>query len=336
MLKKTNNSRKRVSSESLPTLDPNSCNGSKKSKLESKVISALVAYGSDSSDDENLDEENQKCTILQRLQEKAEMFKLKELNKSNEAESLGSCETNSQPDILDIIGKEVPPDYVVEKPNVQKSLEKKSNSGDIFDILKSEVPPDYIDETTNNNIKEDNTSVVLSDSKVIVKLESKLDENDTNSKYHLNTDERTRTTSTILDSSKENNSVKSFDLIANYGNNDHEDSSKNNFYSIKNIVLNINVFIGIVFLFTVDDQKTDLSEKSFSYAQDPCANVKTGFGYSVSSKHKNGGSINFIKGETINLQNSNQNSDKYNGKKQQKVPINNCDAKGNACNQNIY
>lgn len=82
--------------------------------------------------------------------------------------------------------------------------------------------------------------------------------------------------------------------------------------------------------FITDDQKTDLDEKSFSYAQDPCANSKTGFGYSVSSKHKNGGSINFIKGETINLQNY-QNSDKYNVVvKQQKDPIKNCDTrKGN-------
>jgi len=91
------------------------------------------------------------------------------------------------------------------------------------------------------------------------------------------------------------------------------------------IVLNINIFIGIV-LFITEDQKIDLNEKSFSYAQDPCANVKTGFGYSMSSKHKNGGSINFIKGETINLQ-TNQNSDKYYVAKQQKDPINNCDTK---------
>lgn len=48
-----------------------------------------------------------------------------------------------------------------------------------------------------------------------------------------------------------------------------------------------------------------------SYVQDPCANIKTGFGYSVSTKHKNGGSINFVKGETINVQN-NQVPDKNN------------------------
>lgn len=74
----------------------------------------------------------------------------------------------------------------------------------------------------------------------------------------------------------------------------------------------------------LDDQNSDLTEKSFSYVQDPCANLKTGFGYSVSSNHKNGGSINFVKGETINLQN-NQISDKIAVQKQPKDINKNCD-----------
>lgn len=71
-----------------------------------------------------------------------------------------------------------------------------------------------------------------------------------------------------------------------------------------------------------------MNEKTFSYVQDPCANIKTGFGYSVSSKHKNGSSINFVKGETINLQN-NQNSDINNLDitKQQQNPTKTCDSK---------
>jgi hypothetical protein len=86
-----------------------------------------------------------------------------------------------------------------------------------------------------------------------------------------------------------------------------------------------------LFIVITEDQNNDSNEKSFSYVQDPCANVKTGFGYSVSSKSINGGSINFIKGETINLKN-NQNSDKNNvTSKQQKESITNCDIKkGNA------
>lgn len=194
--------------------------------MESKTISALVAYGSDSSDDENEVEENQKCTILQRLQEKAEMFKLKELNKLNNVTSPSSSETNDQPDILDIIGEEVPPDYVIEKPNILKSLEKNSSVNDIFDILKSEVPPDYIDDTTNNNTEDDDKLIESSNSMVNVKLQSKLDDNDSKSKYHSNIDERTDTT--ILDSLKDN-SLKPFNLIANYGDEDQEDSGKNNY-----------------------------------------------------------------------------------------------------------
>lgn len=42
------------------------------------------------------------------------------------------------------------------------------------------------------------------------------------------------------------------------------------------------------------------------------------------SNYKNGGSINFVKGETINLQ-TNLNSDKNNAIKQQKDLIKNCD-----------
>lgn len=50
----------------------------------------------------------------------------------------------------------------------------------------------------------------------------------------------------------------------------------------------------------------------------------------MSSNHKNGGSINFVKGETINLQN-NQISDKNTIQKQPKDSIKNCDTiKGNA------
>lgn len=209
---KTKNSRKRLSSDSLPTLDPNLCNGSKKSKLESKAISALVAYGSDSSDDENEDKKDQKSTILQRLQQKAEMFKQKELDKLTKVKSPGLCETNGQQDILDIIGKEVPPDYVIEKSNVLKSSEK--TPGDIFDILKSEVPPDYIDDSTNNNSGIKNKLAIPSDSKVTSKLQSKIVENDEGSN-----------TST-LDSLKDS-STKSFNLIANYGEEDPEDLGKN-------------------------------------------------------------------------------------------------------------
>lgn len=69
-----------------------------------------------------------------------------------------------------------------------------------------------------------------------------------------------------------------------------------------------------------------MNEKSFSYIQDSCANMKTGFGYSTSSKHTNGGSINFVKRETINVQN-NQNFDKNCITNQQKDCIKNCDAK---------
>jgi len=70
------------------------------------------------------------------LQQKAEMFKQKELAKLSKAKSPSLCETSSQPDILDIIDKEVPPDYLVENSNTSKSSEKKT-SGDIFDILKN-------------------------------------------------------------------------------------------------------------------------------------------------------------------------------------------------------
>lgn len=70
-----------------------------------------------------------------------------------------------------------------------------------------------------------------------------------------------------------------------------------------------------------------MNEKTLSYVQDPSANLKTGFGYSVPSKHTNGGSINFVKGETMNLQN-NQIPDKTNViTKQQKDSIMHCDIK---------
>lgn len=193
----------------LPTLDLNSCNGSKKSKLESKAISALVAYGSDSSEDESEDKDD-KSTILQRLQQTAELFKQTEMNKLINVQSPGLCETNGQPDILDIIGEEVPPDYVIEKP-----IEEKPSS-DIFDILNSEVPPDYIDDTTNNNTEKDNELAVPSESKVPVKLQSSTVEID--SKLNClssNSDESS------TNSSKES-SLKSFNLIANYGEDDPE------------------------------------------------------------------------------------------------------------------
>lgn len=206
----------------MPTLDPNSCNGSKKSKLESKVLSALVAYGSDSSEDENEDDKDQKSTILQRLQQKAEMFKQKELAKLSKDKSPGSCETNVQPDILDIIDNEVPPDYLVEKSTTSKSSEKKT-TGDIFDILKSEVPPDYVDITLNNNTGEENKLIVPLDTDAMGnKLHSKTVENDSNT--NSNSDEKIN--NLTLDSLKEN-SLKSINLIANYGEEDHEDLGKN-------------------------------------------------------------------------------------------------------------
>jgi len=206
----------------LPTLDTNSCNSSKKSKLESKAISSLVAYGSDSSDEENEDKVDKKSTILQRLQQKAEMFKQKELDKLSIDKSPSTEEANGQPDILDIICKEVPPDYIVEKPNMLKSSEKQV-SNDIFDILKSEVPPDYLDDTINGNIDEENKLVVPSDSKITVNLESTIVETD--SKYYSNTDEKKK--KVTLDYSKDNSS-KLVNLIANYGE-DYDDSSNNSF-----------------------------------------------------------------------------------------------------------
>lgn len=211
---KTKTSRKRLSSDLLPTLDPNSSNGSKKLKLESKAISALVAYGSDSSEDESEDKDDNKSTILQRLQQKAELFKHKELDKLSNIQSPSLCETNGQPDILDIIGEEVPPDYVIEKP-----IENKSSS-DIFDILKSEVPPDYVDDTINNNTEKENKLTVSSDSNVPAKFQSNIVEIDSKLECHSNSDERTNNSS--LNSSKES-SMKSFNLIANYGEEDLED-----------------------------------------------------------------------------------------------------------------
>jgi len=95
-----------------------------------------------------------------------------------------------------------------------------------------------------------------------------------------------------------------------------------------------NIYIKkIIFVYIIDDQKSESTEKTLSYVQDPCANVKTGFGYSVSSKHKNGGSINFVKGETINVH-DNHNSNKHNVfKKHEKDTINNCDIK--KCNASL-
>jgi len=182
-----------------------------------------VAYGSDSSEDENEDDKDQKTTILQRLQQKAELFKQKELDKLTKAKSPGSCEMNGHSDILDIIDKEVPPDYLVETPNTSKSSENKT-TGDIFDILKSEVPPDYVDDTLNNNTGEENKLIAPLDTDAIGKLHSKTIEKDSKSKYHSNDDERI--SNSISDSLKEN-SLKSINLIANYGEEDLENSGKN-------------------------------------------------------------------------------------------------------------
>lgn len=199
--------------------------------MESKAISALVAYGSDSSDGENEDEKDQKCTILQRLQQKAEMFKQKELDKLNEVKSPSLSKTNYQPDILDIIGEEVPPDYEIEKLKGLESSEKKA-SGDIFDILKSEVPPDYLEGSPSSSIEDDNKLAVQSD----LKVTSKIVESD--STCHSSVEERTKTTD--LDSLKEN-SLKPFNLISSYGKEDLEDSGNNNIwfksYVLKKIYL---------------------------------------------------------------------------------------------------
>lgn len=217
---KPKNSRKRLSSDSLPTLDPNLCNGSKKSKLETKAISLLVAYGSDSSDEENEIPEDSKSTILQRLQEKAELFKQKELDKLNHDKSIlpKTHESNGQPDIFDIIGKEVPPDYTTEKPIVAKSSENKT-TGDIFEILKSEVPPDYMDDTKNNIDKEDIKLDVASESTENEQVN--VVEKDFKSKYHSNSDEKTK--HTTLNSCTES-STKPFNLIASYGEEDLDES----------------------------------------------------------------------------------------------------------------
>lgn len=146
------------------------------------------------------------------------MFKQKELDKLAQVKSPDLCETNGQPDILDIIGKEVPPDYVVDKPNVLQSSEKKT-TGDIFDILKSEVPPDYVDDSENNNAEKQNKLVVPSDSKVTVKQQTQIVENDLKSECNSNNDEKSKT----LDSLKEN-LLKSFNLIAHYNDEDPDDS----------------------------------------------------------------------------------------------------------------
>lgn len=152
------------------------------------------------------------------------MFKQNELDKLTKAKSPSLCKTNGQPDILDIIGEEVPPDYVIEKPNVLKSSEKKT-SGDIFDIIESEVPPDYVDDTTNNNTHEENKSIVPAESKVSVKLQSKNVNNDPKTKYYATTNEKTKNNS---DSPKEN----SFNLIANYGDDNQEDTGINNLFNV--------------------------------------------------------------------------------------------------------
>lgn len=154
------------------------------------------------------------------------MFKQKELDKLSKVKSPGNCETNCQPDILDIIGKEVPPDYVIEKSNVLKSSEKQT-SGDIFDILKSEVPPDYEDDTANINTEKENKLVAPLDCKATVKCQPNIIENDSKIKYHSSSDEKIKNTN--LDSPCEN-SLKSFNLIANYGEEDPDDSGKNDYF----------------------------------------------------------------------------------------------------------
>jgi hypothetical protein len=150
------------------------------------------------------------------------MFKQKELDKLTKDESLNLI-TNSQPDILDIIGEEVPPDYVVEKPSVLQSSEETSE--DAFDIIKSEVPSSYVDDTTNNNTEKDNKSIVIEDSKVAVKLQSKVVDNNSKTKYYASTDEKLKNTSS--DYLKENYS----NLIPIYDDDDQEDTGINNLYS---------------------------------------------------------------------------------------------------------
>lgn len=215
-LNTTKNSRKRLPSDLLPTIDSNTKNSLKKSKLESKTTIALVAYGSDSSDDETEVMEDQKSTILQRLQQKAEMFKQKEIDKLTKTESSSSCETNDQTDILDIIDKEVPPDYVIEKANVLKSLDKIS-TGDSFDVLKSEVPYDYVDDTINNNT-ENNISPEPSDSEI--KIQPKMIKND--KLMYSGIDKKTKCTTS--------DSLRSIKLIANYGEEENPENPSNYLY----------------------------------------------------------------------------------------------------------
>ncbi|XP_050443305.1 formin-binding protein 4-like [Adelges cooleyi] len=255
----TTNSRKRLSSEALPVLDPTSCKSAKKPKQESKKLSALVDYGSDSSDDEKEDELVQKSTILKRLQQKAEMFKQKEKEISCIKITENVIESKSPTDIIDIIGTEIPPDNIINESETKKSLENKS-SGDIFDILNSEVPPDYVDQISTS------PKSTSPDLKTTNKQSIKLLESNISSLTNLNNEPKLE--------AKEN-TIKPFSLIANYG----EDNEQ-------------------------DDGTNSLNEKKLLYSHDPCANIKTGFGYSAPTKPNNGGSISFVKGETINLPSS--------------------------------
>lgn len=89
------------------------------------------------------------------------------------------------------------------------------------------------------------------------------------------------------------------------------------------------------FLRPTDEITNDSNETMLTYVQDPCANIKTGFGYSVSTKQNNGGSIHFVKGETMNLQN-NQIPDKNNVIKQHKDTTKNCDTNEGNVKFNLF
>lgn len=100
-------------------------------------------------------------------------------------------------------------------------------------------------------------------------------------------------------------------------------------YNDNNYFLRCGILILFIFkllVFFTDNETNTMSQNTFSYVQDPCANIKTGFGYLASSKHKNGSTISFVKGETINVQN--QKSDKNNVvTRQQKDLVKKCDIK---------
>ncbi|XP_050523146.1 formin-binding protein 4-like [Daktulosphaira vitifoliae] len=248
--------RKRLSSDEISSLN---IINSKKSKTESKTISALVAYGSDTSDDDDgddKDDEVQKSSILERLQQEAEMFKQNEIKNNSINESKNKTESHNTTDILHVIEKEVPPDYLNDKADTLDPSKKNSPS-DIFEILKSEVPPDYKEK-------------VLSSENKSISIDSELTNIQTNN--ILNPISNLNDESILVSQNIENkNSQNPLNLIANYG----EDNEIAN---------------------------NEFDEQKLIYTHDPCANSKIGFGYKLSSKNKNTGSINFVKGETMNSQ----------------------------------